>query len=124
MICGRRTRSRAGALARLPRTRRRGVAAAAAADAAATLTVAKPFFVRSNRCTAPGGESLEVKVSVQRAESRRDRDDPDEDRYEALGDYVAESTPVGSPATVTVRAGSFASATFAAFTPTCRAKFQ
>ena len=96
----------------------RGVAAAAADAAAATLTVAKPFFVRPNLpYSARRGESLEVKVGVFNALSQDVTATIQMRTAEKLCD-AAESTPVGSPATVTVRAGSFASATFAAFTPT------
>jgi len=96
----------------------RGVAAAAAEADAATLVVAKPFFVRPNLpYSARRGESLAVKVGVYNALSQ-DVTATIQMRTVSLDCDAAESTSVGSPITVTVRAGSFASATFAAFTPT------
>ena len=96
----------------------RGVAAAAAEADAATLVVAKPFFVRPNLpYSARRGESLAVKVGVYNALSQ-DVTATIQMRTVSLDCDAAESTPVGSPITVLVRAESFASATFAAFTPT------
>ena len=96
----------------------RGVAAAAAEADAATLVVAKPFFVRPNLpYSAQRGESLAVKVGVYNALSQ-DVTATIQMRTVSLDCDAAESTPVGSPVIITVRAGSFASATFAAFTPT------
>ena len=95
-----------------------GVAAAAAGDAAATLTVAKPFFVRPILpYSAVRGESLVVKAGVYNALAR-DVTATIQMKTAVACDEGGRATPVGSPVAVAVRAGSFASATFAAFAPT------
>ena len=97
----------------------KGVAAAAADAAAATLTVAKPFFVRPILpYSAVRGESLVVKAGVYNALARNVTATIQMKTAVDCDDDASGTRLVGSPVTVAVRAGSFASVTFAAFAST------